>query len=264
MAPKKPSPKSRQSTKPTKSVKPTKKSQQRSWLAGFSKVGRKQGILFVVVFALIGATVLYIANADIARTAANWNRYAPGLRYCESNGSGSYSANTGNGYYGAYQFDHATWTSYDGYRIYHYYNANQAPKNIQDLSAYHMFLGRGLQPWACGPYALSHPYGGAIASTGSASAAPAAKPVSASPNPYTPYCGTGAEQTIGNGYVKTGNCVKKLQWDLNHIQAAGLAIDGSFGPLSYNAVRTFQSRHALVVDGVTGRNTWNKLDAIYR
>lgn len=49
---------------------------------------------------------------------------------CES--SGDYSANTGNGYYGGYQFDSSTW---DAYGDSDYAEANEAPPAVQDAAA---------------------------------------------------------------------------------------------------------------------------------
>lgn len=60
------------------------------------------------------------------------------LRSCE----GSYSSNTGNGYYGAYQFDIRTWNSYGGYP-----NAAAAPPLVQDQKAAETYQRRGWQPW---------------------------------------------------------------------------------------------------------------------
>lgn len=63
------------------------------------------------------------------------------LRSCE----GSYTSNTGNGYYGAYQFDLRTWGNYKGYP-----NAAAAPPAVQDEKAWETYMRRGWQPWpAC-------------------------------------------------------------------------------------------------------------------
>ena len=60
------------------------------------------------------------------------------LRSCE----GSYSSNTGNGYYGAYQFDVRTWNGFGGYP-----NAAAAPPIVQDQKAQSTYQSRGWQPW---------------------------------------------------------------------------------------------------------------------
>ncbi len=64
------------------------------------------------------------------------------LRACE----GSYTSNTGNGYYGAYQFDIGTWGGYGGYP-----HAAAAPPSVQDQKAWETYQRRGWQPWpSCG------------------------------------------------------------------------------------------------------------------
>ena len=60
------------------------------------------------------------------------------LRSCE----GSYTSNTGNGYYGAYQFDKRTWGNYGGYEL-----ASDAPADVQDEKAWQTYKARGWQPW---------------------------------------------------------------------------------------------------------------------
>ena len=60
------------------------------------------------------------------------------LRSCE----GSYNSNTGNGYYGAYQFDKRTWGKYGGYEV-----ASDAPAPVQDEKAWETYKARGWQPW---------------------------------------------------------------------------------------------------------------------
>jgi LysM repeat protein len=55
---------------------------------------------------------------------------------------GNYGANTGNGYYGAYQFDVGTWGGYGGYA-----RADLAPAAIQDAKFQETYGRRGCSPW---------------------------------------------------------------------------------------------------------------------
>ena len=43
-----------------------------------------------------------------------------------------------------------------------------------------------------------------------------------------------------------------------------LKADDDFGPKTERAVRAFQKKHGLKVDGIVGRRTWNKLDDVYQ
>ena len=52
-----------------------------------------------------------------------------------------------------------------------------------------------------------------------------------------------------------GEEVRKLQ------RALGIDDDGDFGPNTKKAVRAFQKKNGLYVDGVVGKNTWARLDA---
>lgn len=68
------------------------------------------------------------------------------LRQCES--GGNYAANTGNGYYGAYQYDLSTWGNYGGYA-----RPDLAPPAVQDAKAQETYAGRGASPWpSCGRF----------------------------------------------------------------------------------------------------------------
>lgn len=63
------------------------------------------------------------------------------LRQCES--GGNYAANTGNGYYGAYQFSSSTWRSMGtGYDL-----AHQAPPAVQDNAAIALQARAGWGQW---------------------------------------------------------------------------------------------------------------------
>ena len=68
------------------------------------------------------------------------------LRRCES--GDDYGINTGNGYYGAYQFSPITWwwLGYQGY-------PHQAPPSVQDQAARELWGIYGWSPWpACSRY----------------------------------------------------------------------------------------------------------------
>lgn len=62
------------------------------------------------------------------------------LRTCEA--GGNYTRNSGNGYYGAYQYDISTWANYQGYA-----RADLAPPEVQDQKVYETYKRRGWQPW---------------------------------------------------------------------------------------------------------------------
>ena len=80
---------------------------------------------------IIGSKVTNTFSGDFAGALAR-------LRSCE----GSYTSNTGNSYYGAYQYDIQTWGGYMGYP-----NAAAAPPEIQDQKAWETYQRRGWQPW---------------------------------------------------------------------------------------------------------------------
>ena len=85
---------------------------------------------------IVGAKIRNTFNGSFAEALAL-------LRMCESNDN--YSINTGNGFFGAYQFDIQTWGNFMGFP-----NAAVAPPRVQDERAWQTYLARGWQPWpAC-------------------------------------------------------------------------------------------------------------------
>ena len=62
-------------------------------------------------------------------------------------------------------------------------------------------------------------------------------------------------------YGSTGEDVKKLQTLLN-AQGYKLTVDGIFGAATTTAVKDFQTRKGLIVDGVVGAKTWEALNAV--
>lgn len=81
------------------------------------------------------------------KKSSRWakTRKARSVVRCES--GGNYRISTGNGYYGAWQFDRGTWRSNGGGKFGS--TANKAPKWAQDYVAWKTWRARGWQPWAC-------------------------------------------------------------------------------------------------------------------
>ena len=78
-------------------------------------------------------------------TEESWAR----LRKCEA--GGDYTINTGNGYYGAYQFNASTWRSVGGTGLPH-----RATPAEQDRRAKILYSQRGRSPWpVCGRQLVS-------------------------------------------------------------------------------------------------------------
>lgn len=74
------------------------------------------------------------------------------LRMCES--TNRYNTNTGNGYYGAYQFDVPTWNGVAQRHLPHLVGVppHWASSNDQDAMAWWLWQERGDRPWpVCGP-----------------------------------------------------------------------------------------------------------------
>jgi hypothetical protein len=68
------------------------------------------------------------------------------LRLCES--GNRYDRNSGNGYFGAYQYSIATWNNYGGFA-----RPDLAPADVQDAKAKADYARRGASPWpSCGRY----------------------------------------------------------------------------------------------------------------
>jgi hypothetical protein len=122
-----------------------------------------------VAAAAFGGVVAASVALPTLANAATANDFAR-LRMCES--SGNYSINTGNGFYGAYQFDLQTWhgLGYSGL-------PSEASASTQDQAARQLQSARGWQPWpSCSrQLGLRHSDGGSN-STPTASVNAAAEP----------------------------------------------------------------------------------------
>jgi lysozyme family protein len=74
-------------------------------------------------------------------------------------------------------------------------------------------------------------------------------------------------QSVSNPYVLSDSIIKKgskgesvkwLQYELNK-RGYKLSVDGDFGTKTEAAVKDFQSKNKLVVDGIVGKNTIRSL-----
>ncbi|MBW3538012.1 transglycosylase family protein [Candidatus Parcubacteria bacterium] len=102
--------------------------------------------------APVAAAPAYSAPVAVTRRSSTPANYAAGsgglfarIRQLES--GGNYATNTGNGYYGAYQFDLQTWRSVGGSGL----PSNASPAE-QDQRAALLYAQRGCSPWpnTCG------------------------------------------------------------------------------------------------------------------
>ena len=89
-----------------------------------------------LALAFVATDAAALATSASAASDADFAR----LRTCES--SGNYRANTGNGFYGAYQFDLGTWhgLGYAG-------RPSDAAPATQDAAAARLQASRGWSPW---------------------------------------------------------------------------------------------------------------------
>ncbi|MCX4811798.1 peptidoglycan-binding protein [Streptomyces sp. NBC_01239] len=100
------------------------------------------------------------------------------------------------------------------------------------------------------------------------SAAPLAEPTAASPYPCHLerigarwYAGNSRTQQENLAVGDTGPEVAEAQCLLRRAGISPGGIDGIFGPLTEHAVKQFQQRSRLVVDGMVGPHTWKALRA---
>ncbi len=73
----------------------------------------------------------------------------------------------------------------------------------------------------------------------------------------TPACSYGGYPTLKRGSVS--NYVLIAQDDLNTLGYRTNGLDGIFGSATQTAVRNYQAKVGLQVDGIVGCNTWNSL-----
>jgi hypothetical protein len=86
------------------------------------------------------------STAPVIKASSGMPSGVEKLKNCES--GGDYAKNTGNGYYGAYQYDISTWGGFGGYA-----RPDLAPPSIQDAKFLQTYNARGKSPWpSCGRF----------------------------------------------------------------------------------------------------------------
>ena len=73
----------------------------------------------------------------------------------------------------------------------------------------------------------------------------------------TPACSSGGYPLLKRGSISNYVCI--AQDDLNTLGFSTGGLDGIFGIQTQTAVRNYQQRAGLVVDGIVGCNTWRAL-----
>jgi hypothetical protein len=236
-----------------------------------------------IAAAIVAGETFAMAGTAGAVTADTWAK----LRMCES--SGNYATNTGNGFYGAYQFNLLTWQAGGNTGL----PSNASPA-VQDAAAQKLYDSRGWQPWpACSaklglvddrqasrgtprlplapvtPVAVTPPSAKPVVATGPVVAKPVL-PVSApvgAPATAPKPAASPAGALVWSGHYLSVRDVRQVRADVKAWQAKMVAagypigVDGRYGPQSAAATTQFEAAHALSVEkpGVVGPQVWNAL-----
>jgi peptidoglycan hydrolase-like protein with peptidoglycan-binding domain len=193
-----------------------------------------------------GSTGLIAATTGSASAAGSLNLGA--VRACES--GGNYSTNTGNGFYGAYQFDQQTWSGlgYSG-------SPSSASPATQDAAAQKLYSQRGTSPWpVCGRStsggSASNTVQHSSRSTSRSAVTPTTTSSKAAPSQKSTVQRSSIVLSTALHAQKRGD-VKRAQTLLNE-NGAHLQVDGYFGALTEAATKAFQADKGLSADGEIG------------
>jgi hypothetical protein len=220
--------------------------------------GVRIGALAGAAFTATAAALIAVAPVAHAAGVATPSDFLQ-LRICES--GNDYAINTGNGYFGAYQFSLGTWhgLGYGGY-------PQQASPELQDQAARSLQAARGWSAWpGCSArlgLSFGRSYGAAPVHAASRSQA---RPilVSAGRSPAGPRRTTATAPPFDGTTLSTALVRQRRQdvitWQ-RRMAARGwsLSVDGHFGPQSAHIARLFatEKRLATRVPGTVDARAW--------
>jgi peptidoglycan hydrolase-like protein with peptidoglycan-binding domain len=212
---------------------------------------RRALAIAATITTVVTTAVFVTAGSAAADPSANdWLQ----LRMCES--TNRYDINTGNGYYGAYQFDLSTWRSVGGSGY-----PNDASPAEQDLRALILYRDRGWEPWTCA--ALVGLREDSNANSG------VAPPVAGNQSSGTQSTSGGASEGVAGGnsgsapaypgrQFHEGDSSEELKAWQKQMGTRGYDLVGTgyFGPKTEAAVLDLQAKAGLNVVGYIGPSTW--------
>ncbi|MCW2668758.1 MAG: Transglycosylase-like domain protein [Frankiales bacterium] len=199
------------------------------------------------VLAAGGMTATFSAALTSPAGAATDDDFAR-LRQCES--GGNYATNTGNGYYGAYQFDQRTWhgLGYPGL-------PSSASPAAQDQAAHTLQAERGWQPWpSCARRLGLSDSGGrsdqpARASRGRVVVLAKANPTVVALPHFTGVMTTALANSQYENVRSWQQRMSRRGWDI--------AVDGRFGPQSAHVAARFAAEKKLATTpGTVDHELW--------
>ena len=206
---------------------------------------RALAIATTIATVFTSAVFFTAGSASADPSADDWYQ----LRMCES--TNRYDINTGNGYYGAYQFDQPTWNSVGGSG-----RPDQATPAEQDYRALILYRNRGWGPWVCARLVglsedsdartkVAPPVGGNQSSGSGASEGEA------------PPAANGAPGWPGRQFAEGDSSEALKAWQKQMgTRGYDLVGTGYFGPKTKAAVLDLQAKAGLNVVGYIGPKTW--------
>jgi peptidoglycan hydrolase-like protein with peptidoglycan-binding domain len=205
---------------------------------------RRALAIAATITTVVTSAVFVTAGSAAADPSANaWQQ----LRQCES--SNRYDINTGNGYYGAYQFDLSTWRSVGGSGY-----PNDAAPAEQDYRALILYRDRGWEPWTCATIVgLSED-----SDAGTGVAPPVAGNQSSSASEGADVGSSGSAPAYPGRQFHEGDSSEELKAWQKQMGTRGYDLVGTgyFGPKTEAAVLDLQAKAGLNVVGFIGPSTW--------